>query len=312
MPVYSMTGYASLQSTPSTASADHSETPPSPWRLSLEVRSVNSRFLDLHFRLPDELRPYENTLREQLQKQLRRGKVELRASLERTGSLPDQLQVPGVLLLQKLASAQDTIRTWLPDAAPLSVADVLRLSPPSQPALLPEAELRPWIQQAADQLLNQLREARETEGRQLADSLLQRVQQLRALSAEAEPLIPQVVEAQRQRFLDKWKDALQAGSSSGNVSRDAAQDRALAEAAAFSLRIDVAEELTRLQSHLDTIEDLLKKGGELGKRLDFLIQELHRAANTLGSKSASSDTSRIAMDMKVLVEQMREQVQNIE
>ena len=311
MPVYSMTGYASLQSTPSTPPADNGETPPSPWRLSLEVRSVNSRFLDLHFRLPDELRPYENTLREQLQKQLRRGKVELRASLERTGALPDQLQVPGALLLQKLASAQDSIRNWLPDATPLSVADVLRLSPASQSSL-PEAELRPWVQQAADQLLEHLREARETEGRQLADSLLQRVQQLRALSAEAEPLIPQVVEAQRQRFLDKWKDALQAGNNAGSVSRDAAQDRALAEAAAFALRIDVAEELTRMQSHLDTIEELLKKGGELGKRLDFLIQELHREANTLGSKSASSETSRIAMDMKVLVEQMREQVQNIE
>ena len=141
------------------------------------------------------------------------------------------------------------------------------------------------------------------------------MQGLRALAREAEPLIPQLVEQQRQRFLDKWNDAFQqasAQSTANPVSAEAAQERALSEATAFAIRIDVAEEITRLQSHLDTIENLLNKGGELGKRMEFLIQELHREANTLGSKSAALDTSRISVDMKVLIEQMREQVQNIE
>ncbi|MCE1250907.1 MAG: DUF1732 domain-containing protein, partial [Comamonadaceae bacterium] len=114
---------------------------------------------------------------------------------------------------------------------------------------------------------------------------------------------------QRQRFLERWKEALTLGD--GQVAPEAARDRALTEATAFAIRIDVAEEVTRLQAHLDEIERLLGQGGEIGKRLDFLIQELHREANTLGSKSATLELTRISVDMKVLIEQMREQVQNI-
>jgi len=110
--------------------------------------------------------------------------------------------------------------------------------------------------------------------------------------------------------LERFQDAVSAAGSASLP--EAVQDRALAEATAFAIRIDVAEELTRLDSHLDEIERLVKKGGEIGKRLDFLIQELHREANTLGSKSATLEMTRIGVDMKVLVEQMREQVQNIE
>jgi uncharacterized protein (TIGR00255 family) len=123
-------------------------------------------------------------------------------------------------------------------------------------------------------------------------------------------LLPQLVEQQRQRFIDRWNEAM--ALSDGKVSPDVATDRALTEATAFAIRIDVAEELTRLASHLDEIGRLVKKGGDIGKRLDFLIQELHREANTLGSKSAALELTKISVDMKVLIEQMREQVQNIE
>ena len=136
------------------------------------------------------------------------------------------------------------------------------------------------------------------------------VKQLGALAQQATPLVPLLVEQQRQRFMERWKEAM--GLAEGAATPEAAQDRALSEATAFAIRIDVAEEVTRLQSHLDEIERLLKKGGEVGKRLDFLIQELHREANTLGSKSSALDLTRISVDMKVLIEQMREQVQNIE
>jgi uncharacterized protein (TIGR00255 family) len=139
--------------------------------------------------------------------------------------------------------------------------------------------------------------------------LLDRIKQLRALAKTATPLVPQLVEQQRQKFLERWKEAMARRRLGGP---EAAQDRALAEATAFAIRIDVAEEVTRLGSHLDEIERLLKKGGDIGKRLDFLIQELHREANTLGSKSATLELTRISVDMKVLIEQMREQVQNIE
>jgi uncharacterized protein (TIGR00255 family) len=119
-----------------------------------------------------------------------------------------------------------------------------------------------------------------------------------------------LVEQQRQRFLERWKEAMALGDDS--IAPQAAQERALSEATAFAIRIDVAEELTRLDSHLEEIERLIRKGGEIGKRLDFLIQELHREANTMGSKSAALELTRVSVDMKVLIEQMREQVQNIE
>ena len=161
-----------------------------------------------------------------------------------------------------------------------------------------------------DRALTELLEARAREGKRLATMLLDRIAQLRKLAADATPLVPQLVEQQRLRFMERWKEAM--ALAEGAVAPEAAQDRALTEATAFAIRIDVAEEVTRLDSHLDEIQSLLKKGGEIGKRLDFLIQELHREANTLGSKSATLELTRISVDMKVLIEQMREQVQNIE
>jgi uncharacterized protein (TIGR00255 family) len=170
-----------------------------------------------------------------------------------------------------------------------------------------------WAQaltQLAGKTLDQLMSAREREGARLAIMLLGHLKQLRELAKQAEPLVPQLVEQQRARFLERWKEAM--ALTEGSTLPEAAQDRALTEATSFAIRIDVAEELTRLGSHIDEIERLVKKGGEIGKRLDFLIQELHREANTMGSKSAALELTKVSVDMKVLIEQMREQVQNIE
>jgi uncharacterized protein (TIGR00255 family) len=174
----------------------------------------------------------------------------------------------------------------------------------------PPAGLADELAALARRVLDDFTASRAREGARLADMLLDRVAQLRALAQQAQPLVPQLVEMQRQRFLERWHEAL--GGAQADAGSQAAQDRALAEAAAYAMRIDVAEELTRLQSHLEEIERLLRQGGEVGKRLDFLIQELHREANTLGSKSSSLELTRISVDMKVLIEQMREQVQNLE
>jgi len=164
----------------------------------------------------------------------------------------------------------------------------------------------------AEQALEALLAARAREGAKLATMLLERIGQLRDLVAQAEPVIPQLVAQQRQRFIERWDEAMQLGTGAASGATAAVHERALTEATAFAIRIDVAEELTRLRSHLDEIERLLHQGGDIGKRLDFLIQELHREANTLGSKSAALELTRISVDMKVLIEQMREQVQNIE
>ena len=171
------------------------------------------------------------------------------------------------------------------------------------------ADAGPDLLDVTRDALDSLLAAREREGARLADLLRGQLERLRGLVAQAAPLVPKLVEQQRTRFLERWGEAM---GLTGNALPEAAQDRALSEATAFAIRIDVAEELARLASHLDEIERLLHKGGEAGKRLDFLIQELHREANTLGSKSAALELTHIGVDMKVLIEQMREQVQNIE
>lgn len=305
MSVYSMTGYASAQSSPAKEASDGDSKSPASPRLGLEIRAVNSRFLDLSFRLPEELRACEPALREKLGARLKRGKVELRAAIESTSA--SVVTEPSTRLLQRLNAIQDNVRAWLPLAQPLSVAEVIRLAVNESP---PGKEWQAEALQLADDVLNALMSAREREGARLATMLFDRIGQLRALAAQAEPLIPQLVAQQRQRFLDRWAQAMEL--TDGQAKSDMAQDRALTEATAFAIRIDVAEELTRLASHLDELERLVKKGGEIGKRLDFLIQELHREANTLGSKSAALELTHISVDMKVLIEQMREQVQNIE
>jgi len=300
-----MTGYASGQTGP-TGSHSDAETRPQPTgRLGVEIRSVNSRFLDLTFKLPEELRQHEPALRELLTGQLKRGKVELRVAFENTASAG--VADPSTKLPQRLNGVQDNIKSWLPSARDLSVADVLRLAAGDS---APRGDLGPDLTDLTEKTLKALLAAREREGARLAKMLLDHLGQLRKLAALALPLVPKLVEQQRTRFLERWQEAM--GLGAGATAPEAAQDRALSEATAFAIRIDVAEELTRLDSHLDEIERLVKKGGEIGKRLDFLIQELHREANTLGSKSATLEMTRIGVDMKVLVEQMREQVQNIE
>lgn len=317
MSVYSMTGYASASSPALTPSLSQRGAEPggegaaradagARSAVTVELRSVNSRFLDLAFRLPDELRAIEPALRELLTAHLRRGKVELRLNTQREqdGALPQ----PQPEQLNRLSRLEATVQSWLSKAQPLSVHEALQWCRGSSPAeRLDEAAIA-----ATRQCLDGLLESRAREGARLVQILMERVARLRELAAQAEPLVPQVVARQQQRFLERWQQALDAAGAASSMSDEALRERALGEAAAYALRIDVAEELSRLRAHLDEIARLLERGGELGKRLDFLIQELHREANTLGSKSAALELTQISVEMKVSIEQMREQVQNIE
>lgn len=304
MPVYSMTGYANSVAQPPRAD----DGVPAPQAtVSVELRSVNGRFLDFSLRMPDELRALEPQLRELVSAGFKRGKIEMRINTQRDdeGSWPQ----PQPEQLNRLANLESKVRSWLPQAAPLTVLEALNLCRSTGTAL-PGLDTATLV--AARDCVKGLAEARAREGARLVNVLLERIARLRELAHEAEPLLPGMVARQQQRFLERWQEALNATGGAGSVPQEALQERAVNEAAAFAIRIDVAEELARLRAHLDELTRLLKKGGEIGKRLDFLIQELHREANTLGSKSAALELTNISVEMKVAIEQMREQVQNLE
>ena len=313
MAVYSMTGYANASAIAPTASAAAlheaprgSAAKPSPApALAVEIRSVNGRFLDIAMRLPDELRGLEPALRAMLTARFKRGKIELR--LSGGGNAEGVVPEPTPEQLAHLARVDETVRDHLPNARALSVHEALqwcRGAPEPQPehAVLATAEV----------CVERLAVARSREGERLAAVLAERVAHLRGLADAAEPLVPGAVARMQQRFLERWKEALDKAGAGQSLAREAIEERALNEAAAYAIRIDVAEELARLRSHLDEITRLLDKGGEIGKRLEFIIQELLREANTLGSKSPSIEMTAISVDMKVAIEQLREQVQNVE
>ena len=309
-----MTGYANASAAPVSAppAALHdrrgearSPAPAMP-RIGVEIRSVNGRFLDIGLRLPDEFRALEPALRELLTARFKRGKIELR--LTGSGDADGAGSEPLPEQLAHLGQIESRVRELLPNARPLSVHEAMQWC---RGAARAEAA-GDVVLETARRGIEGLAAARAREGERLAAILAERVAHLRTLASAAEPLVPAAVARQQQRFIERWNDALEKTGAAQTISREAAEERALNEAAAYAIRIDVAEELGRLRSHLVEIDRLLGKGGEIGKRLEFLMQELLREANTLGSKSTSIEMTAISVDMKVAIEQLREQVQNIE
>jgi len=287
--IHSMTGYAAVAA----------DTPRG--RLSLELRSVNGRFLDLQFRIAEELRIHEPLLREMLSARLARGKVECRLQFA-----PGTAGMPRGALnaeaLAELARLAGEARKAVPDAAPLRVADILRWPGVMSDDAPSESEMRERIEQLAAQGIEELVAARAREGARLAEAIRSRVAEMHGRVTEAAPLVPQAIAAYQEKIAQRLRDAL--GSAD--------DDRVRTELALFGTRVDVDEELTRLGTHLDEVLRVLGQRGPAGKRLDFLAQELNREANTLASKAASQGLADAALALKLLVEQMREQVQNIE
>ncbi|MFV8824627.1 YicC/YloC family endoribonuclease [Thauera sp. WH-2] len=269
--------------------------------LHLELRSVNSRYLDLGFRIVDDLRAAEPAIRERITARLGRGKVECRLNLQAGHSAPRSMAL-NAALLDQLAEAQATLRARFADAAPLSVNELLRWPGMLADDSLGFDEMLPAIVQLVEAALDDMVATRRREGEKLADMIRERVARMRELVAQATPRMPAVVAEYQERLTARLRDAV--------ASLD--EERVRQEVALYAQRIDVDEELTRLATHLDEVERILKAGGAAGKRLDFLMQELNREANTLASKSPATDITGIAMEMKVLIEQMREQVQNLE
>ena len=269
--------------------------------LHLELRSVNSRYLDLGFRIVDDLRAAEPAIRERISARLGRGKVECRLNLQAGHAAPRSMAL-NAALLDQLADAQNSLRSRFVDAAALSVNELLRWPGMLADDSLGFDEMLPAIVALTNAALDDLVATRAREGEKLADMIRERAARMRELVAIATPRMPAVVVEYQERLTAKLRDAV--------ASLD--EDRIRQEVALYAQRIDVDEELTRLNTHLDEVERILKAGGAAGKRLDFLMQELNREANTLASKSPATDITGIAMEMKVLIEQMREQVQNLE
>jgi len=269
--------------------------------LQIELKSVNSRYLDFHFRISEDLRALEMPLRELLSARLSRGKVECRLSFNAATAKAEQLELNDGLLAT-LTGLNERVRAAMPEAKPLSVNDVLRWPGMFGDQSIDFAAMAPQILALAREALDDFTATRGREGAKLASMIVDRVNAMRDIVRRVAPRIPEA----QALFADKLRQRLQ--EALGNAS----DDRIMQEVAVFATRIDVAEELSRLSTHLDEVERVLKQGGASGKRLDFLMQELNREANTLGSKSAITEVSQASMDLKLLIEQMREQIQNLE
>lgn len=289
--------------------------------ITMEMRSVNNRYLDLHLRLPEELRFSEATIREQLNRDLQRGKVELRVSFQRAFRADKNQLHPE--LLQQLAVQLTQARAVIPDIPAPSLSEVIALNQQEQG--LDHESWLPAIKQSLKAALHDLDQAKKREGHRLATVMLEVAQLMTQRVNEVESHLPTLLAEHQQKITSRLTEALNAISPEGftQISGTELSARIAQESSLFSLRIDVAEEITRLRSHIKELSHILSTGntadsstktrqGSIGKRLDFLFQEMNREANTLGSKASSIEVTRTAIDLKLMIEQLREQAQNIE
>lgn len=285
----SMTGFASTEALVE------------PFRLIWELRSVNHRFLEIGVRLPDDLRALEPDCRGHINAALGRGKVDcsLRVALAEGHTREVQLQGE---VLEQLRALETETQSRFPDARPLAVGEVLRWPGILEEASYEPASLETPVMQALDDALDSLAAARQREGRRLAEALVQRCD---AVSSIVSGIRPRIGVAEK-RYREKLQERLDRLDVTTNP------ERLEQEVALLTQRLDISEEIDRLEGHIEEVRDVLKREEPIGRRLDFLIQELNREANTLSSKAQDADLTRDAVELKVLIEQMREQAQNLE
>ncbi len=269
--------------------------------LTWEIRAVNHRYLDVQFKLPEELRPKEQAFRQQASAVLGRGKVECALYFRRATGQPSELQID-TDLIKLLGARMSELSAILPAAAAVSPMEILRWPGVIQQ---PEVDAEPVFVAATtllDVALQEMNAMRQSEGQRIEEMLESRCSDIAGIAASVRLRMPEVLASTRAKQKQRIEKL--------DVEADPA--RLEVELALIAQKMDVAEELDRLEGHLVEIRDAIGDEKPVGRRLDFLMQELNREANTLGSKSADSDTTRAAVDLKVLIEQMREQIQNVE
>ncbi len=297
--VASMTGFASASRASSLGT------------LTAELKSVNARFLDLTLRVADELRQFEGAVRETLSARIARGKVECRISVQRQSAAEaPRLNADALARLAQLAAE---ISGRMPGAAPLSIADALAWPGIVEVSSVDADELRAAVLSLLAAALDQFEASRRREGGALGAGLLERCTAIDAIVAELKSRAPDMLAAIERKLVERLNQTLAPLlSGSGVVSREEISERIRQEVTLYGLRADVDEELNRLATHVAEVRRVLAAGGAVGRRLDFLMQELNREANTLGSKATAVELTQAAIELKLLIEQMREQIQNLE
>lgn len=269
--------------------------------LQVELRSVNQRYLELLPKLDDSCRTLEPQVRETLKSALRRGKVECRVNLVR--SQPDALAAHlNTEAVEQVAESVKAIAAYFPEAQAVNVLDVLRMPGVVSSVGINQDALTTDLQDTLDIAVKELVAARAREGDKLKAMILARLSEVEMLVSQVKPMLPEMVKTYQAKLLAKLEEA--------QLTQD--DERIRQEITLYTQRIDVDEELSRLTAHIDEVKRILSEGGVAGKKLDFLMQEMNREANTLGSKSVAIQTTQTSMQLKVLIEQMREQIQNIE
>lgn len=266
-----------------------------------ELRSINHRYLELVVRLPDNLHELEVVIRERIRNHIKRGKIEFNLRYQPGDVAGTEITI-NKHLAEKICHANEEIAKMLKAPAPINTMGILQWPGILQIAELDLEKIEDEVVELLEKALQDLVAARGREGDELKHLFLQRLEGMKVEIAKVRQRMPEILNAQRERLMKRFTDA-KLEMDSGRLEQ---------EMVLFAQRTDVMEELDRLDAHISEVRRVLKQGGVAGRRLDFLMQELNREANTLGSKSVDVDTTRASVELKVLIEQMREQVQNVE
>lgn len=278
--------------------------------VTLECRSVNSRFLDLTLRLNEDLRFADSLIRETIQKRIARGKVEIRGYIT-----PDENAAPARIntaVLNRIVELQQTVRDVVPNARELSVSDLLAMPGVMVNDRIDQDAVSSAVLAVLNNALDAFTASRAREGEALASVLLNNCQQIEEVVTEVKGRMPEILAHIEGKLKERLENALCTATETSTLTREEVSDRIRQEVTLYAMRMDVEEEINRLYTHVTEVRRILNKGGAVGRRLDFVVQEMNREANTLGSKAAAIEMTNASLTLKVVIEQMREQIQNLE
>ena len=278
--------------------------------LAIDVKSVNSRYQEISLRMPEELRFLEGEIRSVLNRSVARGKVECR--MQWVGEAIHE-QTLNVDAMEKLLSLQKEVTEKYPDTKPLTVSQILTFPGILEPRAVDLESLKSDVTIGLERAVNSFLESRIREGSALAKVILSYCDEIERAVLELKPRIPEIIDSIQNKLKERLTESLSCFlDEHSKLSKDEINDRIRQEVVLYAIKIDVDEEMNRLLTHITEIRRMLTVGGEVGKKLDFMVQELNREANTIGSKAASIEMTQASLSLKISIEKIREQIQNIQ